>query len=194
MRPSGLPTPIVPTIVPPYVFEELARLSPNRWPGLAERAQGNLVAAAAVRLERVEARPTSPDVVWDATAFQWQWQFELKDEGLSWTGAGKNGPEMVVPVNETVLVKLHAQDVIHAFYVPAFFYKKDAIPGYINELWFTAEKPGTYRGQCVELCGRDHGFMPVVVEVKTKKDFDAWLAEKQQAAAVAANPTITASL
>ena len=74
--------------------------------------------------------------------------------------------------------------------------KRDAIPGFVNELWIQVDegKEGIYRGQCVELCGRDHGFMPVVVEVKTKKDFDAWLTERQQAAATAANATKTASL
>jgi cytochrome c oxidase subunit 2 len=63
--------------------------------------------------------------------------------------------------------------------VPDFGMKKDAIPGFINELWFTADKAGTYRGQCAELCGRDHGFMPVVVEVVPRAEFDAWLAARK---------------
>ena len=74
-----------------------------------------------------------------------------------------------------------AADVIHAWWVPDFGMKKDAIPGFINELWFTAERAGTYRGQCAELCGRDHGFMPVVVEVKPRAEFDAWLAARKEA-------------
>ena len=82
-------------------------------------------------------------------------------------------------------VLITANDVIHAWWVPDFGMKQDAIPGYINELWFNAEKPGIYRGQCAELCGRDHGFMPVVVEVKPQAEFDAWL-EAQKAARQAA--------
>jgi cytochrome c oxidase subunit 2 len=75
--------------------------------------------------------------------------------------------------------------------VPAFGMKKDAIPGYVNELWFNvdADKTGLYRGQCVELCGRDHGFMPIVVDVKTKEDFDAWLKSTAEAQKQAAAPS-----
>jgi len=83
-----------------------------------------------------------------------------------------------------------AADVIHSWWVPDFGIKKDAIPGYVNELWFKADKTGTYRGQCVELCGRDHGFMPVVVEVKPRAEFDAWL-EARKSAMQAANPAAT---
>ena len=73
---------------------------------------------------------------------------------------------LVVPVGTKVRVLLTAGDVIHAWWVPAFGMKKDAIPGFVNELWFRAEQIGIYRGQCAELCGRDHGFMPVVVDVR----------------------------
>jgi cytochrome c oxidase subunit 2 len=69
--------------------------------------------------------------------------------------------------------------VIHAWWVPAFGMKKDALPGFVNELWFRADEPGIYRGQCAELCGRDHGFMPVVVHVKPQAEYDSWLAEQQ---------------
>ena len=86
-----------------------------------------------------------------------------------------------MPQGVKVRVLITAADVIHAWWVPDFGMKKDAIPGYINELWFIAEKPGVYRGQCAELCGRDHGFMPVVVEVKSQQDFDAWLASQKAA-------------
>ena len=103
---------------------------------------------------------------------------------------------LVIPSGVKVRLLLTANDVIHAWWVPQLGMKRDAIPGFVNEMWIQVDegKEGTYRGQCVELCGRDHGFMPVVVEVKTKKDFDAWLAAQQQATAVAANPTTTASL
>ena len=75
-------------------------------------------------------------------------------------------------------------DVIHSWWVPAFGVKKDAIPGFINEAWFNidADKPGLYRGQCAELCGRDHGFMPIVVDARSKEDFEAWLKDKAAAA------------
>jgi len=94
-----------------------------------------------------------------------------------------------------VRLLLTGNDVIHAWWVPQFGMKRDAIPGFVNELWIQVDegKEGTYRGQCVELCGRDHGFMPIVVVVKTKQDFSAWLATQQQAAATATAAT-TASL
>ena len=87
----------------------------------------------------------------------------------------------MVPVGTKIRLLLTAQDVIHAWWVPAFGMKKDAIPGFVNEIWvqIEADKVGTYRGQCAELCGRDHGFMPIVVEVKSPAEFDAWLRAKQ---------------
>ena len=88
---------------------------------------------------------------------------------------------LVIPAGTKIRFLLTAQDVIHAWWVPAFGMKKDAIPGYVNEIWVQvdADKTGVYRGQCAELCGRDHGFMPIVVEVKSPADFDAWLRAKQ---------------
>jgi cytochrome c oxidase subunit 2 len=96
-----------------------------------------------------------------------------------------------VPAGVKVRLLITGADVIHSWWVPAFGLKKDAIPGFVNELWFRVDpdKTGTYRGQCVELCGRDHGFMPIVVDVKSKDDFATWLkataAEQKQAAATA---------
>ena len=105
---------------------------------------------------------------------------------------------LVVPAGTKVRLLLTAQDVIHAWWVPDFGMKKDAIPGLVNEMWFKvdADKTGRYRGQCAELCGRDHGFMPIVVDVMSKGDFDAWLAAqkaivKQAAAAPATTPSIS---
>jgi cytochrome c oxidase subunit 2 len=90
---------------------------------------------------------------------------------------------------------LTGADVIHAWWVPAFGMKKDAIPGYVNEMWFNVDedKTGLYRGQCVELCGRDHGFMPIVVDVRSKDDFDKWLkaTADQQKQAAAPQPAAT---
>ena len=89
---------------------------------------------------------------------------------------------LVVPVGTKVRVLLTADDVIHAWWVPAFGMKKDAIPGFVNELWFRADEPGIYRGQCAELCGRDHGFMPIVVDVRSQAEFDSWLKAQQEGA------------
>ena len=89
---------------------------------------------------------------------------------------------LVVPVGTKVRFLITAADVIHSWWVPALAVKKDAIPGFVNESWTRIEEPGIYRGQCTELCGKDHGFMPVVVEVKSKEDFTKWLAERKQAA------------
>jgi cytochrome c oxidase subunit 2 len=147
------------------------------------------------------------------TGFQWGWQYDYLDKGVVFfsrldrksdaarhlaSGIDPNTIEhyllnvdnpMVVPSGTKVRLLVTGADVIHAWWVPAFGMKKDAIPGYVNELWFNvdADKTGLYRGQCVELCGRDHGFMPIVVDVKTKEDFEAWVkstaaAQKQAAA------------
>ncbi len=144
------------------------------------------------------------------TGYQWKWQYEYVDQGVSFystlaqasnearqldSGVDVNEVDhylldvdnpLVVPVGRKVRVLVTSADVIHAWWVPDFAIKKDAIPGYINELWFTADKEGTYRGQCVELCGRDHGFMPIVVVVKSPADYDAWLAAQKSARQAAA--------
>jgi cytochrome c oxidase subunit 2 len=150
------------------------------------------------------------DLTVKVTGYQWMWQYEYVGENVSFfskLAQDSNDARqldsgidpatvpnyllevdkpLVVPQGKKVRVLITAADVIHAWWVPDFGMKKDAIPGYINELWFIAEKPGVYRGQCAELCGRDHGFMPVVVEVKSQQDFDAWLAS-QKAAMQASN-------
>jgi cytochrome c oxidase subunit 2 len=143
------------------------------------------------------------------TGYQWRWQYEYLDEGISFfstldrqhdearqLGSGidpNTVPDylrnvdkpLVVPVDTKVRILLTAQDVIHAWWMPDFGMKKDAIPGFVNELWFKvdADKAGTYRGQCAELCGRDHAFMPVVVKVLSKDDYKAWVAQQKAAAA-----------
>ena len=146
------------------------------------------------------------------TGYQWKWQYEYVDQGVSFfstlartsdearqldSGIAPGSVEnyllevdnpLVVPQGRKVRVLITANDVIHSWWVPDFGMKRDAIPGYINELWFRADEPGTYRGQCAELCGRDHGFMPVVVEVKPQAEYDAWL-EQQKAARQAAVAT-----
>ena len=92
---------------------------------------------------------------------------------------------IVVPVNKKIRMLFTSADVIHAWWIPAFGVKKDAIPGYINESWFKTDKVGTYRGQCAELCGTNHGFMPIVVDVVSEADYDKWIASKMDSAAAA---------
>jgi cytochrome c oxidase subunit 2 len=94
-----------------------------------------------------------------------------------------------------VRVLITASDVVHAWWVPAFGVKQDAIPGFVRDAWFKAEKTGTYRGQCAELCGKEHGFMPIVVEVKSKSDYAQWVeVQKKKAAATADDPNKVWSL
>jgi len=85
-------------------------------------------------------------------------------------------------VNRRIRFLVTANDVIHAFWVPAFAVKKDAVPGFVHEAWAVPEQTGVYRGQCAELCGKDHGFMPIVVNVVEQAEYDAWVAEKQEEA------------
>jgi cytochrome c oxidase subunit 2 len=141
-------------------------------------------------LMRVDARST-PTVTVDVTGFQWQWTFDYPDQGLSYTGAGQDGPEMVLPVNEPVQINLHAQDVIHSFYVPQFFYKKDVIPGRTNSFEITITKPGTYGGQCAEFCGLSHADMYFNVRAVERAEFDSWVAAEQQKAEATPEPVPT---
>ena len=87
---------------------------------------------------------------------------------------------LVVPVGKKVRIIITANDVIHAWWVPAFGVKQDAIPGFVRDTWFRAEKVGIYRGQCAELCGKEHGFMPIVVEVVEPDDYAKWVAEQKK--------------
>lgn len=146
------------------------------------------------------------------TGYQWQWHYDYLDQNVAFfsriardsdaarqldSGIDPKSVDnyllevdnrLVVPVDTKVRVLLTSSDVIHAWWVPEFGMKKDAYPGFVNELWFRAEKPGVYRGQCAELCGYDHAFMPVVVEVKSKDEFNAWLQAQQANGAPAAQP------
>jgi cytochrome c oxidase subunit 2 len=129
-----------------------------------------------------------------ATGYQWYWGYEYPDQkiseivsiGLSEADAkAKNVPyrlaadnALVVPVNQVVRVQVTGADVIHAFALPAFGLKTDAIPGRLNETWFKAEKTGVFYGQCSELCGVDHAFMPIEIKVVSQAEFDAWVQSK----------------
>jgi cytochrome c oxidase subunit 2 len=148
------------------------------------------------------------------TGYQWKWQYDYVDHGVAFFSTLSSGHNearqvgsgvdvnqvdnylldvdnpLVVPVGKKVRVLVTAADVIHNWWVPDFGLKKDAIPGYINEIWFRADQVGTYRGQCAELCGRDHAFMPAVVRVVEQAEFDTWLAG-QKAARQASADTAT---
>lgn len=135
------------------------------------------------------------------TGYQWKWKYEYLGEDVSFFSSlstprtqienrAPKGPHyllevdepLVVPVKQKIRFLITANDVIHAWWVPDFAVKKDAIPGYINESWTYIDEPGIYRGQCAELCGKDHGFMPIVVEALPQEEYDAWLAERKATA------------
>jgi cytochrome c oxidase subunit 2 len=161
-------------------------------------------------LFKEHAMPT-PDLTVKATGSQWLWSYEYPDQkiaeytsrGLEEDVALKQGlpyrlaadNPMVVPVNKTVRVLVTGADVIHAFTVPAFGIKIDAIPGKVNQTWFKANQTGTFYGQCSELCGIDHAFMPIEVKVVSQSEFDAWVASKapKPATTTASAPTAPAS-
>jgi len=146
------------------------------------------VAALITLNEQYEPTANTPDVVIDVTGFQWQWTFDYEQQGLSFTGAGITGPEMAMPINEPVRIRLHATDVIHSFYVPQFLYKKDVVPGRVNEFDVTVTTPGRWGGQCAEFCGIGHADMQFTVNAMSRADFDAWVVQQQQAAPTPAAP------
>ena len=141
------------------------------------------------------------------TGHQWKWEYEYPQHGIRFfSSLGEKSREaralhsgidphsvpnyllevdkpMVLPVGKKVRFLLTSNDVLHAWWVPDFAVKKDAVPGFIREMWTVVDEPGTYRGQCAELCGRDHGFMPVVVEAVAAAEFDRWVVAEQTAAA-----------
>lgn len=136
------------------------------------------------------------------TGYQWLWEYEYLDSGVSFysaldrdsnaarqIGSGIDPREvenyllevdnrLVVPTDTRIRFLLTSGDVIHSWWVPALGWKRDAIPGMVNEAWTQIDEPGVYRGQCAELCGKDHGFMPIVVEAVSREEFDAWIAER----------------
>ncbi|MBD1166226.1 cytochrome c oxidase subunit II [Pelagibacterales bacterium SAG-MED07] len=131
------------------------------------------------------------DLTIKAVGYQWYWGYEYPDENIIFDSymieekdlrAGQPrlltvDHEVVVPVNKVVKVLITANDVLHAWALPAFGVKRDAVPGRINETWFKAEKEGTYYGQCSELCGIKHAFMPITVKVVSDEDYKEWLSE-----------------
>ncbi|MBV1776566.1 cytochrome c oxidase subunit II [Burkholderiaceae bacterium DAT-1] len=147
------------------------------------------------------------DVTIKVTGYQWKWGYDYLDEGVSFhsrlatpqtqfenfNGSGDASKNenyllevdhpLVVPVGKKIHILTTANDVIHSWWVPQLTVKQDAIPGFIRDTWFKSDKIGTYRGQCTELCGKDHGFMPIVVNVVSEADYKTWLDEQKKLAA-----------
>jgi cytochrome c oxidase subunit 2 len=145
---------------------------------------------------------TESDLDIQITGYQWKWHYKYLGQdveffsNLATTAQQIHNRDdkgehyllevdqpLVVPVGEKIRFLVTGADVIHSWWVPAFAVKRDAIPGFVNEAWTRIEKPGIYRGQCTELCGKDHGFMPIVVEAKSKADFDTWLVGRKEESA-----------
>ena len=151
---------------------------------------------------------TSADLTIKATGYQWKWGYEYLDgpatgvrflsnlstpqeelDGkapLSATYLMEVDNPVVVPVNKKVRIVLTADDVIHSWMVPELGVKQDAIPGFLRDTWFRADTPGIYRGQCAELCGKNHAYMPIVVEVKSEEDYAKWADDQKKAMAASA--------
>lgn len=151
---------------------------------------------------------SNPDITIKVTGYQWKWGYDyLKGpgEGTKFTSVLTTPQDqihnlapkgehyllevdrpMVVPVNKKIRILTTANDVIHSWYVPALAVKQDAVPGFIRDTWFRADREGVFRGQCTELCGKDHAYMPVVVEVVSEEKYAAWVAAQQQQMAASA--------
>ena len=151
------------------------------------------------------------------TGYQWMWKYEILGEGVEFTSRlardsdamRQSGQEptldanrnyllevdnpLVLPTDTKIRFVITADDVIHSWWVPALGWKQDAIPGIVNEAWTDIKVAGTYRGQCAELCGKDHGFMPIVVKAVPKTEFRRWLGEQKAAQAPAATAAVAAS-
>lgn len=156
---------------------------------------GMVYPAARVLLDMVDT--SKADVSVKVTGIQWKWKYDYLDEDISFysnlatsygqiTGTEEKGTHYLLEVDKPIVVPIHkkirflftSQDVIHSWWVPELGIKVDAMPGYVSEAWAVIEKPGIYRGQCTELCGMMHGYMPIVLEAKSQEDYQAWLDNK----------------
>jgi cytochrome c oxidase subunit II len=153
------------------------------------------IAVPSFRLLANQYSPPKADITIKAIGHQWYWEYEYPDHGgftfdavmlTDAESAARGSPKLldtdnrlVVPVGATVKVLTTAADVMHSFAIPSFWVKMDAVPGRINETWFRVDRPGVYFGQCSELCGTKHAFMPIAVEVVSKERFAEWVAAKQ---------------
>ncbi|HEY7281796.1 MAG TPA: cytochrome c oxidase subunit II [Actinomycetota bacterium] len=137
---------------------------------------------------QVDHVSADPEVRVDATAFQWQWRFTYPQYGITIIGTPTSYPTFEVPVGQTVQIDLRAQDVIHAFYVPEFLFKRDAIPGHLNVFDFTVPEPGRFAGECAEFCGLNHAFMGFWVKAVPRSEFDAWVQQQQVSGSPSPSP------
>ncbi len=169
-----------------------------------------IIAIPSLRLLFLQLEVPEPDLTIKATGSQWYWTYEYPDEAIEFDAVMLQKDELtqygytaddwllatdtrvVVPVNAVVHVLVTGSDVIHAWAIPSFGSKIDAVPGRINETWFRAEETGVFYGQCSELCGKDHTYMPIVVEVVSQEDYDAWV-QTQQAMNGAATTKLAAA-
>ncbi|WP_438464079.1 cytochrome c oxidase subunit II [Marinomonas sp. PE14-40] len=154
------------------------------------------VPATTTLIEMYDTSDSDVDI--QVTGYQWKWQYQYLGEDLSFFSNLSTDPDeinnkveknknyllevdepLVVPIGKKIRFLVTSNDVIHSWWVPAFAVKRDAIPGFINESWTRIDEVGIYRGQCAELCGKDHGFMPIVVQAVTDEDYALWLAEKK---------------
>jgi len=165
--------------------------------GIAIPATGTLL--------KLEDAKTDADITLQVTGIQWKWKYNYLDEDVEFISSlaqssrdivkDPTGNEnyllevdepVVLPINKKIRFLFHSDDVIHAWWVPELAVKQDAPPGFINDSWAVIEEPGVYRGQCAELCGKDHGFMPIVVNAVTESEYRQWLTDKKAAAAAVA--------
>ena len=162
-------------------------------------------------LFRQQEMPSDPDLVIKTIGHQWYWSYEYPNDGIAFDALMLAREELgdygytedeyllatdnavVVPVGATVLMQVTATDVIHSWTIPAFAVKQDAVPGRIAQLWFEADKEGVYFGQCSELCGINHAYMPIVVKAVSQEKYDAWLAEAQTTFAADASDHLPAA-
>lgn len=145
-----------------------------------------LFVAGTASVTRIERTVDRPDVVVDVEGFQWSWQFTYPREEVVVSGDGTDvqGPELVLPVDQTTRLNLVSDDVNHSFWVPRFLSKRDLIPGVDNEIDVTPTEEGTFVGRCAEFCGLDHWRMNFVVRVVDAEEFAAWVAERAEPAGV----------
>jgi len=165
-----------------------------------------VIAIPSFRLLRVQLVTPPSDITIKATAHQWYWSYEYpQDQGGGFSFDSNLQPdgqprllavdnEVVLPVGKTIRVQVTAADVIHAFAMPSFGLKIDAIPGRLNETWFKADKVGVFHGQCSLICGQNHAFMPIVIRVVSEQEYAAWLAQaKQKFASTSRTPLAVAA-
>jgi cytochrome c oxidase subunit II len=161
------------------------------WTAIPLLIVGGLFIGTLGVLSRTEARAASPAAEIHVHGFRWGWSFDYPNEGVRVSGIGSPGPEMVVPVGESVRFVVTADDVIHSFFVPQFLFKRDVVPGRQNIFDITVDEAGTYHGQCAEFCGVGHSAMPFTVRAVTPGEYTAWLAAARTTGPVVASPGAT---